>query len=134
MPLFFHEAMEDCVVDDLHIQKETRIIINCYAIHMDPNVWPDPEKFLPERFVGSSVDFRGRDFQLVPFGSGRRSCPGMQLAVMVVRLVVAQLVHCFEWELPNGIESCDLDIDEKFGIVTCREKPLLAIPTYKLNK
>ncbi|XP_015071398.1 cytochrome P450 CYP736A12-like [Solanum pennellii] len=133
-PLFYHESIEDCVVDGFHIQKGTRIIINCYAIHMDPNVWPDPEKFLPERFVGSSVDFRGRDFQLVPFGSGRRSCPGMQLAVMVVRLVVAQLVHCFEWELPNGIESCDLDIDEKFGIVTCRQKPLLAIPAYRLKK
>ncbi|XP_004237616.2 cytochrome P450 71AU50-like [Solanum lycopersicum] len=70
VPLFFHEAMEDCVVDDLHIQKETRIIINCYAIHMDPNVWPDPEKFFPERFVGSSIDFRGRELQLLPFGSG----------------------------------------------------------------
>ncbi|XP_069152852.1 cytochrome P450 71AU50-like [Solanum lycopersicum] len=59
-----------------------------------------PEKFLP---VGRSIDFRGRDFQLVPFGSGRRSCPRMQLAVTVVRLVVAQLVHCFEWELPSCI-------------------------------
>ncbi|WMV26266.1 hypothetical protein MTR67_019651 [Solanum verrucosum] len=133
-PLFYHESMEDCVVDGFHVQKGSRIIINCYAIHRDPNVWPEPEKFLPERFVGSSVDFRGRDFQLLPFGSGRRSCPGMQLAVSIVRLVVAQLVHCFEWELPNGIQPCDLDIDEKFGIVTCREKPLLAIPTYRLKK
>ncbi|KAK6792043.1 hypothetical protein RDI58_011124 [Solanum bulbocastanum] len=107
---------------------------DCYAIHRDPNVWPEPEKFLPERFVGSSIDFRGRDFQLVPFGSGRRSWPGMQLAVTIVRLVVAQLVHCFEWELPNGIQPCDLDNDEKFGMVTCREKPLLAIPTYRLKK
>ncbi|KAH0695202.1 hypothetical protein KY285_022299 [Solanum tuberosum] len=134
VPLFFHEAMEDCVVDDFHIQKGSRIIINCYAIHRDPNVWPDPEKFFPERFDGSSIDFRGRDFQLLPFGSGRRSCPGMQLGVTIVRLMVAQLVHCFEWELPNGIQPCDLDIDEKFGMVTCREKPLLAIPTYRLKK
>ncbi|KAG5572811.1 hypothetical protein H5410_062577 [Solanum commersonii] len=117
-PLFYHEAMEDCVVD----------------VQRDPNVWPELEKFLPERFVGSSINFRGHDFQLVPFGSGRRSCPGMQLGVTVVRLVVAQLVHCFEWELPNGIQPCDLDIDEHFGIVTCREKPLLAIPTYRLKK
>ncbi|WMV26246.1 hypothetical protein MTR67_019631 [Solanum verrucosum] len=53
VPLFFHEAMEDCVVDDFHIQKGSRIIINCYAIHRDPNVWPDPEKFFPGRFVGT---------------------------------------------------------------------------------
>ncbi|KAG5611674.1 hypothetical protein H5410_022955 [Solanum commersonii] len=104
VPLFFHEAMKDCVVDDFHIQKGSRIIINCYAIHRDPNVWPDPDN-------GSSVCFRGRDFQLLPFGSGRRSCPGMQLGVTIVRLMVAQLVHCFEWELPNGIQPCDLDID-----------------------
>ncbi|XP_049391877.1 cytochrome P450 71AU50-like isoform X1 [Solanum stenotomum] len=134
VPLFYHESVEDCVVDGFHIQKGSRVMVNCYAAQRDPNAWPDPEKFLPERFVGSCIDFRGRDFQLVPFGSGRRSCPGMQLAVMVARLVVAQLVHCFEWELPNGMQPCDLDIDEKFGIVTCREKPLMAIPTYNLNK
>ncbi|XP_055833334.1 cytochrome P450 71AU50-like [Solanum dulcamara] len=133
-PLFYHESMEDCVVDGFHIQKESRTVINCYAVHRDPNVWPEPEKFLPERFFGSSLDFRGRDFRFLPFGSGRRSCPGMQLAVTIVRLVVAQLVHFFEWELPNDIQPCDLDIDEQFGIVTCREKPLLAIPTYRLKK
>ncbi|XP_015161082.1 cytochrome P450 CYP736A12-like [Solanum tuberosum] len=133
-PLFYHEAMEDCVVDGFQIHKGSRTVINCYAVQRDPNVWPEPEKFFPERFFGSSIDFRGNDFQLVPFGSGRRSCPGMQLGVTVVRLVVAQLVHCFEWELPNGIQPCDLDIDEHFGIVTCREKPLLAIPTYRLKK
>ncbi|KAG5604908.1 hypothetical protein H5410_026400 [Solanum commersonii] len=133
-PLFYPESMEDCVVDGFHVQKGSRIIINCYSIHRDPNVWPEHEKFLPERFVGSSVDFRGHDFQLLPFGSGRRSCPGMQLAVTIIRLVVAQLVHCFEWELPNGIQPCDLEVNEQFGIVTCREKPFLAIPAYRLKK
>ncbi|KAK4356621.1 hypothetical protein RND71_025592 [Anisodus tanguticus] len=134
VPIMHHEAMEDCVVDGFHIQKGSRIMINCYAIQRDPNVWPEPEKFLPERFVGSSIDIRGRDFQLLPFGSGRRSCPGMQLGITVVRLVVAQLVHCFAWELLNGMQPCDLDIDEQFGIVTCREKPLMAIPTYRLKE
>ncbi|MCE5166407.1 hypothetical protein HAX54_018945 [Datura stramonium] len=134
VPLLYHEAMEDCVVDGFHIQKRSRIMINCYAVQRDPNVWTEPEKFFPERFVGSSIDFRGRDFQLLPFGSGRRSCPGMQLGVTVVRLVVAQLVHCFDWELPNGMQPCDLDINEQFGIVTCREKPVVTIPTYRLKK
>ncbi|XP_009631573.1 cytochrome P450 71AU50-like [Nicotiana tomentosiformis] len=128
-----HEAMEDCVVDGFHIQKGSRIMINCYAIQRDPNVWPEPEKFLPERFVGSSVDIRGCHFQLLPFSSGRRSCPGMQLGITIVRLVVAQLVHCFDWEIPNGMQPLDLDVDEEFGIVLCKEKPLMAIPTYRLN-
>ncbi|PHT71995.1 hypothetical protein T459_22780 [Capsicum annuum] len=133
-PLFYHESMEDCVVSDLHIPKGSRILVNCYAVQRDPNVWPEPDKFLPDRFLESSIDFRGHDFQLIPFGSGRRSCPGMQLGITVIRLVVAQLVHCFEWELPNGMQPSDLDIDEHFGIVTSRQNPLMAIPTYRLNK
>ncbi|KAG5604907.1 hypothetical protein H5410_026399 [Solanum commersonii] len=111
-PLFYHKSMEDCVIDGFHVQKGSRIIINCYTIHMDPNVWPEPEKFLPERFVGSNVYFCGLHFHLVPFGSERKSFPGMQLAVTIVRLVVVQLVHCFKWELPNSMQPCDLDIDE----------------------
>ncbi|OIT38130.1 PREDICTED: cytochrome P450 CYP736A12-like [Nicotiana attenuata] len=134
VPIMHHEAMEDCIVDGFHIQKGSRIMINCYAIQRDPNVWLEPEKFFPERFVGSNVDIRGRDFQLLPFGSGRRSCPGMQLGITIVSLVVAQLVHCFDWEIPNGMQPLDLDIDEQFGLVTCKEKPLMAIPTYRLKE
>nr|XP_016440977.1 PREDICTED: cytochrome P450 CYP736A12-like [Nicotiana tabacum] len=130
VPLMHHEAMEDCVVNGFHIQKGSRIMINCYAIQRDPNVWPEPEKFLPERFVGSSIDIRGRHFQLLPFSSGRRSCPEMQLGITIVRLVVAQLVHCLDWEIPNGMQPLDLDVDEQFGIVLCKEKPLMVIPTF----
>ncbi|OIT27085.1 cytochrome p450 cyp736a12 [Nicotiana attenuata] len=133
VPVMHHEAMEDCAVDGFHKQKGSRIMINCYAIQRDPNVWPEPEKFLPERFVWSSIDIRGRHFQLLPFSSGRRSCPGMQLGITIVHLVVAQLVHCFDWEIPNGMQPLDLDVDEQFGIVLCKEKPLMVIPTYRLN-
>ncbi|XP_070002179.1 cytochrome P450 71AU50-like [Nicotiana sylvestris] len=110
VPIMHHEAMEDCVVDGFHIQKGSRIMINCYAVQRDPNVWPEPEKFFSERFVGSS------------------------LGITIVHLVVAQLVHCFDWELPNGMQPLDLDIDEQFGMVACKEKPLMAIPTYRLKK
>ncbi|KAJ8560923.1 hypothetical protein K7X08_027113 [Anisodus acutangulus] len=134
VPLVPHEAMEDCVVDSFHIQKGSRIMINFYAVQRDPNIWSEPDKFLPERFVGSNIDVHGRDFQLLPFGSGRRSCPGMHLGIVLVRLLVAQLVHCFDWELPNGMQPCDLDIDEHFGLATSREKPLMAIPTYRLKE
>lgn len=128
-----HEAMEDCIVDGFHIPKKSRVIINAWAIGRDSEAWSDPDKFLPERFEGSKIDVRGRDFQLIPFGSGRRGCPGMQLGLIVVYLVVAQLVHCFEWELPNGMLPTELDMSEAFGLVTTRSSHLMAIPTYRLN-
>lgn len=98
VPLFHHAAMEECTINGFHIPKKSRVIVNAWAIGRDPNAWNDPEKFIPERFLGSSIDLKGRDFQLIPFGSGRRHCPGLQLGLIVVKLVVAQLVHCFDWE------------------------------------
>ncbi|KAL8494652.1 hypothetical protein ACS0TY_025475 [Phlomoides rotata] len=97
-----HESIEDCVVDGFHIPKKSRIMVNVWAIGRDPNVWHDPLSFTPERFMGSNIDVKGHNFQLLPFSSGRRGCPGMQLGLTVVKLVVAQLVHCFQWELPQG--------------------------------
>lgn len=127
-----HESMEDCVIDGFHIPKKSRLLVNVWAIGRDPNVWLDPETFSPERFVGSDIDLRGRDFRLLPFGSGRRSCPGMQLGLTVVKLLVAQLVHCFDWELPDGMLPRDLDMSEHFGLVTARAKHLRVAPTYRL--
>nr|GMC93238.1 cytochrome P450 CYP736A12-like [Ipomoea batatas] len=128
-----HAAIEDCVIDGFHIPKKARIWVNYWAIGRDPNVWSDPEKFTPERFKGSQIDYRGRDFEFIPFGSGRRSCPGLQLGVTVVRLVVANLVHCFDWALPNGMLPDDLDMTEELGAVVRRAKNLIAVPTYGLN-
>ncbi|CAL5368738.1 unnamed protein product [Camellia sinensis] len=129
-----HESTEDCTVNGYHIPRKARVTINVWAIGRDPNAWTEPEKFLPERFEGSSIDLRGRDFQLLPFGAGRRGCPGLQMGLVVVRLVVAQLVHCFDWELPDNMSPEDLDMTEVFGLVTARAKHLLAIPTYRLQK
>ena len=129
-----HEAIEDCIVDGFHIPKKSRIIINTTAIGRDPTVWTEPERFFPERFAENNVDIRGRDFRLLPFGSGRRSCPGLQLGLTVVRLIVAQLVHCFDWELPNDMKPNDLDMGEVFGLVTSRANHLMAVPTYRLHE
>ncbi|KAL5820380.1 hypothetical protein ACOSQ3_022262 [Xanthoceras sorbifolium] len=128
-----HESREDCIVNGFYIPKKSRIFINAWAIGRDPAVWNDPDNFYPERFVGSNIDLRGHDFQLIPFGSGRRICPGMQLGLTVIRLVVAQLIHCFDWELPDRMVATELDMTEHFGIVTNRAKHLSAIPTYRLN-
>ncbi|KAF7850600.1 hypothetical protein BT93_L5204 [Corymbia citriodora subsp. variegata] len=131
-----HEATEDCIVNGFHIPYKSRVIVNAWAIGRDPKVWTthDPEEFVPERFLGSSVDVKGRDFQLLPFGAGRRGCPGMQLGLTVVRFVLAQLVHCFDWDLPSGLSPSDLDMTEEFGLTTPRAKHLVGTPRYRLSE
>ncbi|KAI5669966.1 hypothetical protein M9H77_19819 [Catharanthus roseus] len=129
-----HESIDDCIIDGYHIPKKSRILINTMAIGRDPMVWSEPERFFPERFVEDNVDIKGKDFRLIPFGSGRRMCPGMHLGLTVVRLVVAQLVHCFDWKLPNDMRPNDLDTNEVFGLVTSRANHLMAVPMYRLKE
>ncbi|KAJ4834328.1 hypothetical protein Tsubulata_014231 [Turnera subulata] len=128
-----HESTEDCTILGFLIPRKTRVIINAWAIGRDPSAWTEPDKFFPERFMGVDIDLRGHDFQLIPFGSGRRGCPGLQLGLTVVRLVLAQLLHCFDWQLPNDMLPSQLDMTEEFSLVTPRATPLLAIPTYRLH-
>lgn len=127
-----HESMEDVVINGYYIPKKSRIIFNAWALGRDPNVWSvNAENFFPERFIGSNIDLRGRDFQLLPFGSGRRGCPGMHLGLINIRLVVAQLVHCFNFVLPDDITPTKLDMDEKFGLSVARAKHLFIVPTLR---
>ncbi|OIT02524.1 PREDICTED: cytochrome P450 CYP736A12-like [Nicotiana attenuata] len=128
-----HESIEDCTVDGFHIPKGSRLLVNVWAIGRDSDTWLEPEKFKPERFQGSNIDLRGQNYELLPFGSGRRGCPGLQLGLTIVRLVVGQLVHCFDWKLPNDMLPENIDMTEKFGLVTARAQHLMAIPTYRLH-
>ncbi|XP_028800131.1 cytochrome P450 CYP736A12-like [Neltuma alba] len=128
------ESMEDVTINGCYIRKKTRVIVNVWAIGRDSKVWSEnAHMFHPERFVDSNIDVRGHDFQLLPFGSGRRGCPGMNLGMTSVKFVLAQLVHCFSWELPYGMSSSDLDMNEEFGLSIPRAKHLLAVPTYRLH-
>nr|GMC93235.1 cytochrome P450 CYP736A12-like [Ipomoea batatas] len=128
-----HASIEDCEVGGFHVPKNSTVTVNVWAIGRDPSAWSDAEKFIPERFNKSSIEYKDQDFELLPFGSGRRSCPGMQLGITIVRLVVAQLVHCFDWSLPNGLLPKDLDMTEEFGLVLSRANHLMAVPTYRLR-
>ncbi|XP_021827235.1 cytochrome P450 CYP736A12-like [Prunus avium] len=129
-----HAAIKDCTVNGYHIPKKSHVIINVWAIGRDPSAWTDAEEFIPERFEGSNIDVRGNHFELIPFGSGRRRCPGMHLGLTVVQIVLAQLVHCFDWELPDSMLPEELDMTEVFGLTISRAKHLLAIPSYRLHK
>ena len=105
-----HESMKDTMINSYYIAKNFRIIINSWSIVRDRNAWSNnAEEFFPERFMENDIDLKGHHFQLLPFRSGRRGCPGMHLAVTTDKLVVAQLVHCFSWELPDGMPLEDLD-------------------------
>ncbi|KAM7257909.1 hypothetical protein ACFE04_013650 [Oxalis oulophora] len=129
-----HESMEDATINGYHIPNKSRIIVNLYAIGHDPSIWSDNvEEFYPERFLDNEIDMKGQNFKLIPFGSGRRSCPGMQLGIINVKLVVAQIVHCFDWKLPNGMSPDEMDMGEHYGISMSRETHVFGIPSYRLQ-
>ncbi|TKY44688.1 steroid 17alpha-monooxygenase or 17alpha-hydroxyprogesterone aldolase [Spatholobus suberectus] len=126
------ECREDITIDGYSIKKKSRIIINAWAIGRDPKVWYNAEMFNPRRFENRNIDVRGNDFRVIPFGSGRRGCPGIHLGLTTVKVVLAQLVHCFNWVLPLGMSPDELDMHEIFGLTTRRRKHLLAVPVYRL--
>uniref|UniRef100_A0ACD5THR0 Uncharacterized protein n=1 Tax=Avena sativa TaxID=4498 RepID=A0ACD5THR0_AVESA len=114
------ECMQDATVLGYHVAKGTRVFVNAWAINRDPASWHAPDEFLPERFLESEVDFRGGHFQFIPFGAGRRVCPGMQFALTTVELALANLVSMFEWELPDGMVPGELDMSDAPGLTTPR--------------
>ncbi|KAI4387312.1 hypothetical protein MLD38_005154 [Melastoma candidum] len=128
-----HESVEDVIMDGYFVPKGARIVINVWAIGQDPGIWgTNAEEFCPERFEALEVDFKGRNFEFLPFGSGRRSCPGMNMGVALVKLTIAQLVHCFDWEMPEGMSWNDIDMSEEFGLSMPRANDLYLIPRYRL--
>lgn len=124
--------MQSSIVGGYTVPKDTRVFLNVWAMHRDPEVWNDPSEFKPERFLSDSSkwDYSGNNFQFLPFGSGRRMCAGIPLAEKLVMHVVASLLHSFNWKLPEGEE---LDLSEQFGVVLKKSTPLIAIPTERLS-
>ncbi|KAL2896009.1 Cytochrome P450 76AD1 [Bienertia sinuspersici] len=113
------------------VPRGAQILVNLWAIGRDPQAWENPDVFSPERFLGSEIDLKGRDFGLLPFGAGRRICPGMNLAIRMLTLMLATLLRFFNWKLREGINPIDLDMDEKFGIALQKSEPLQIIPVLK---
>ncbi|XP_057865163.2 cytochrome P450 71AU50-like [Cryptomeria japonica] len=97
--LMAHESTQGCNVGGYYIPPKTRFFVNVWAIGRDERVWEDPLEFKPERFIGSSIDVNGHHFELFSFGTGRRGCPGIYMGFSSVYLVVAQLIHCFHWNV-----------------------------------
>jgi len=122
------ETMRSCVIGGYDVLPGTRVFVNVWAMGRDPSIWDDPEEFRPERFEGSRVDFRGSDFELLPFGSGRRACPAVAMGVANVELALANLLYCFDWELPEGMKGEDIDMEETGQLAFRKTVPLCLVP------
>ncbi|CAI0378853.1 unnamed protein product [Linum tenue] len=122
------ENNEDCEIDGFLVKANTKVIVNVWAMGRDPKYWKEPEEFRPERFIDSSIDYKGSDFEFLPFGAGRRMCPGMVFGMANVELPLAKFLYHFDWELAGGIKAGDLDMEESFGATLTRKNDLKLIP------
>ncbi|XP_028762782.1 geraniol 8-hydroxylase isoform X1 [Neltuma alba] len=127
------KAEMDVELGGYTIPKGAQVLVNVWAIGRDQSIWKNPEEFSPERFLGSDIDVKGRDFELIPFGAGRRVCPGYPLALRMVFLVLGSLINCFDWKMEGGTKPEDMDMDDKFGITLEKAQPVLVVP-YRANK
>lgn len=118
-------AMEDTNFQGYHIPKDTQVLVNAWAIGRDPEVWDEPWSFKPERFLGSTVDYKGQNYELIPFGAGRRMCAGVPLAHRMLHLILGSLLHQFDWELDCKEE---IDMNDRMGITVRKAEPLIAVP------
>ncbi|MBA0744105.1 hypothetical protein Gohar_005298 [Gossypium harknessii] len=131
-------ASDSCDINGYHIPKGATLLVNVWAISRDPNEWNNPLEFRPERFLPGgerpNADVRGNDFEVIPFGAGRRICAGMSLGLRMVQLLTATLAHAFEWELADGLMPEKLDMEEAYGLTLQRAAPLMVHPRPRLSK
>ncbi|KAL8492053.1 hypothetical protein ACS0TY_023610 [Phlomoides rotata] len=121
--LFPHYASEDCVVGGYSIPAGTIVLVNAWAMHRDPNLWEEPDRFNPGRFEAVGVDGEGHKF--VPFGIGRRACPGAAMAMRTISLALGAFIQCFEWQKP--LEEVEMDFNANLRITLHKAKPLEAV-------
>ncbi|XP_059275463.1 cytochrome P450 71D10-like [Lycium ferocissimum] len=122
-------SREKCKIDGYEIPQNTEVIVNAWTIGRDPRYWEDAECFKAERFLDSSIDFNGNNFEYIPFGAGRRTCPGMSFGLANVELPLALFLYHFDWKLPNGMKHEELNMSEVyFGVAVRRELNMHVIP------
>ncbi|KAF5808778.1 putative cytochrome P450 [Helianthus annuus] len=119
------ESVQDVKLMGYDIAAGTQVIVNAWAIGRDHSIWEEANEFQPERFLDNSINYQSLQFGWLPFGAGRRSCPGMQFSVPVLELALANIIYKFDIGLPSGIKNEDLDMSEAFGILMHRKSSLL---------
>ncbi|XP_064963319.1 alpha-humulene 10-hydroxylase-like [Musa acuminata AAA Group] len=110
----------------------TRVFVNLWANDRDARYWDDAESFKPERFQGRAMDFKGVDFEYLPFGAGQRICPGIGFGMSTVEFALVHLLLHFDWELPHGMRPEELDMCETMALVAPRKTELKLIPTVRV--
>jgi len=129
-PMIGRESSENINVCGFDIREKTWLLVNLWSMGRDPKVWEKPLEFRPERFMGEEKQFdvRGQNFQLMPFGTGRRACPGASLALQVVPSNLAAMVQCFEWKVEGSVS-----MEEKPSMTLPRAHPLVCVPVPRLS-
>ncbi|KAG2556390.1 hypothetical protein PVAP13_8NG081600 [Panicum virgatum] len=123
---------ETCQIMGYDVPKGTVVFVNMWAICRDPRYWDDPEEFKPERFENSDLDFKGTNYEFLPFGAGRRICPGINLGVLNIELALASLLYHFDWKLPHGMGPKDVDVCEAAGLLASKKTSLILHPVTRI--
>ncbi|CAM6075255.1 unnamed protein product [Sphagnum tenellum] len=124
-----HRSIQPCQVEGYNLPTNTQVFVNLWAIGRDPNVWERPLEFDPDRFMQHpEIDVHGRNFELLPFGTGRRACPGRPLGILFAQIGLANLLQSFDWTLPSNLqeEPMKLDMSETFGLTVKKTQGLCA--------
>ncbi|GKD64517.1 cytochrome P450 93A3-like protein [Tanacetum coccineum] len=133
VPLIPRQSTKDCIMGGYHIPAKTNIFVNAWALGRDPNYWENPLEFIPERFLISELDVREQYFHMLPFGSGRRMCPGISLALPVIQTTLGAMIQCFEWKAGKDGNLTNVDMDEGPGLTLPRANPLICVPIARLD-
>ncbi|KAL3655319.1 hypothetical protein CASFOL_001105 [Castilleja foliolosa] len=121
------ETMAKCTINGYEIEPKTTVYFSAWAIGRDPEFWEQPDEFLPDRFLDSDVDIRGQHPILIPFGVGRRGCPGIVMGLAATELALANLVYRFDWELPPGMKEEDINFDAIPGLTMHKKDAICAV-------